>query len=302
MELSKEEFSNEGMVYINGEFYKPGEAKISVFDQGFIFGDGVFDTLVVVNGYIFKLDEHVDRLYRSAKAVRINIPLSKEEMKKATIETVKKSGLRDAYLKIIVSRGVGKKPVLGKGDVPKPTVVIFAVPPVSVVSEEKIEKGAKIISTTYKRPSLFSIDPRIKTTNYQANMLMRMEAIAKGADEAVSYDERGYVTECGAENIFVVKNNVIKTPKSGILEGITRETVIEIAKNLGYKVIETDIAKYDLYTADEVFLCSTAGGIFPVTDIDGVIIGEGKVGKITKKVIEEYNKMLKEGIHGTSVY
>ena len=300
--LPKIEFSDKGMVYINGKFFSPADAKISVFDQGFIFGDAVFDTMIVVNGYIFKFDAHLDRLFRSARAVRIKIPLSKDEIKKAIIETVKKAGLMDAYLKIIVSRGVGKKPILGRGDVPEPTIVIFAVPPVSVVSEEKIEKGVKVISTTYRRPSLFSLDPRIKSTNYQANMLMRIEANSKGADEAISYDERGVVAEGGAENIFVVKDGVLMTPRSGVLEGITRETVLEIACKLGKKAVETDIAKYDLYTADEVFLCSTAGGIIPVTDIDGLIISDGKAGPITKEIAKEYMKMLAEGVHGTQVY
>ncbi|MGQ9782089.1 MAG: branched-chain-amino-acid transaminase [Nitrososphaeria archaeon] len=300
--MSKTEFSSEGMVYINGEFFSPANARISVFDQGFIFGDAVFDTMVVVNGYIFKLDAHLDRLLKSAMAVRIRIPLSRDEIKNAIVETVRKSGLKDAYLKIIVSRGIGKKPILGRGDIPEPTIVIFAVPLVSVVSEEKIEKGAKIISTTYRRPSMFSLDPRIKSTNYQVNMLMRIEAMSKGADEAISYDERGVVSEGGGENIFVVKNGVLMTPKSGILKGITRETVLEIARKLGKKAVETDITKYDLYTADEIFLCSTAGGIIPVTDIDGVNISDGKPGPITKEMAEEYTRMLKEGSHGTPVY
>jgi len=292
----------EGVAYVNGKYFKASEAKISIFDQGFIFGDGVYDTLVVRNGYIFKLDKHIDRLYRSAKAVKITPPLDKEELKKIVIETVRRSGLRDAYLKCIITRGIGRKPVLGKGETIKPTVVVFAVPPVSVVDEEKIEKGAKLVSTTIKRTHPESIDPRVKSLNYLPNMLMRREAVELGADESITYDYSGYVAEGGAENLFIVRGRTLLTPARGILEGITRETVMEMARDEGYEVRETDLTKYDLYTADEVFLCSTAGGIFPVTEIDGRKIGDGRVGPVTKLMIEKYEKLLTEGTHGTKVF
>jgi len=292
----------EGVAYVNGKYFKASEAKISIFDQGFIFGDGVYDTLVVRNGYIFKLDKHIDRLYRSAKAVKITPPLDKEELKKIIIETVRRSGLRDAYLKCIITRGIGRKPVLGKGETIKPTVVVFAVPPVSVVDEEKIEKGAKLVSTTIKRTHPESIDPRVKSLNYLPNMLMRREAVELGADESITYDYSGYVAEGGAENLFIVRGRTLLTPARGILEGITRETVMEMARDEGYEVRETDLTKYDLYTADEVFLCSTAGGIFPVTEIDGRKIGDGRVGPVTKLMIEKYEKLLTEGTHGTKVF
>ncbi len=292
----------EGVAYVNGKYFKANEAKISIFDQGFIFGDGIYDTLVVRNGYIFKLDKHIDRLYRSAKAVKITPPLDKEELKKIVIETVRRSGLRDAYLKCIITRGIGRKPVLGKGETIKPTVVVFAVPPVSVVDEEKIEKGAKLVSTTIKRTHPESIDPRVKSLNYLPNMLMRREAVELGADESITYDYSGYVAEGGAENLFIVRGRTLLTPARGILEGITRETVMEMARDEGYEVRETDLTKYDLYTADEVFLCSTAGGIFPVTEIDGRKIGDGRVGPVTKLMIEKYEKLLTEGTHGTKVF
>lgn len=289
----------QGVAYVNGEYFSKGEAKISVFDQGFIFGDGVFDTFVVTNGFIFKLDEHLDRLYKSAKAIKIEIPIKKEKLKEIVVETVRRSRLKDAYLKCIVTRGIGKKPVMGRGEVAKPSIVVFAVPPVSVVDIEKIKNGAKLISTNIKRMSASTVDPRAKTLNYLPNMLMRLEAVEAGADEAISYDSDGYVTEGGAENIFVIKNGVVKTPSKGMLEGITRETVMEIATAEGYDVQETELTKYDLYTADEVFLSSTAGGIFPVTEIDGRKIRDGNVGQTTTKIIKAYVKMLTEGIHGT---
>jgi branched-chain amino acid aminotransferase len=292
----------EGFAYINGEFVPKAGAKISIFDQGFIFGDGVYDTLVVRNGFIFKLMEHLDRLYRSAKAVKITIPKTKTEFKDIVIETVRRSGLKDAYLKLIVTRGIGDRPVLGRGETVTPTIVIFAVPPVSVVNLEKLESGARLISTTIRRPHHETLDPRVKSLNYLPNMLMRLEAIQQGADEAISYDYDGHVTEGGAENLFVIKDGRFKTPEKGILEGITRETIIEMATEWGYEVQATNLTKYDLYNADEVFLCSSAGGVFPVTEIDGVQIADGTVGAITRRAMEAYERMLLEGVHGTPVY
>ncbi len=291
----------EPVVYVNGTFTPKSEAKISVFDQGFIFGDGIFETLVAVNGYVFMLDAHLDRLYRSARAVRINVPEPRENLAKLILETVGRNKLKDAYVKVIVTRGVGAKPLLGRGDVTKQTLVIFAVPPVSVVSEEKIKKGAKIISSTIKRTHPDSLDPRIKSLNYLPNMLIRLEAIEAGADEAISYGFDGYVSEGGAENIWIVKDGVLMTPAHGVLEGITRMAVAEIGQGLGHKVLFTTFGKYDVYQADEVFLCSTAGGIIPVTEVDSRRVGNGEPGPITKAITEKYREMLQKGIHGTPV-
>ena len=289
---------NPGIVYINGDFLAAKDAKVSVFDQGFLFGDGVFDTMIVKNGFLFNLNAHVDRLFRSMKAVKLEISLPREALKTIIIETVKKTGLRDAYVKAIITRGVGKKPVLGRGETVHPTVVVFAVPPVSIVSQEKIDQGAKLTSTVIKR----SLDPRVKTLDYLPNMLMRLEAIENGADEAISYDNDGHITEAGAANIFIAKDGVLKTPVSGALEGITREAIMEIAQLLGYKVTCTALTQYDLYTADEVLISSTAGGIFPVTKVDGRKIADGKVGKMSREILNHYNQWLSEGVHGTAIY
>ncbi|HXY82988.1 MAG TPA: aminotransferase class IV [Candidatus Saccharimonadales bacterium] len=289
---------NPGIVYINGGFLAAKDAKVSVFDQGFLFGDGVFDTMIVKNGFLFNLNAHVDRLFRSMKAVKLEISLPREALKTIIIETVKKTGLRDAYVKAIITRGVGKKPVLGRGETVHPTVVVFAVPPVSIVSQEKIDQGAKLTSTVIKR----SLDPRVKTLDYLPNMLMRLEAIENGADEAISYDNDGHITEAGAANIFIAKDGVLKTPVSGALEGITREAIMEIAQLLGYKVTCTALTQYDLYTADEVLISSTAGGIFPVTTVDGRKIADGKVGKMSREILNHYNQWLSEGVHGTAIY
>ena len=307
--MTKNDYSK-GVVYINGNFFLKHEAQISVFDQGFIFGDAIFDTLTVSNGYIFKINEHLDRLYKSAKAVDIHIPCDRKKLTNIMIETVKKTRLKDAYLKCIVTRGVNEKPVMGKGDVSNSTIVVFAVPPVSIIDSKKINMGVNLISTSIKRAPFETLDPRIKSTNYLPNMLMRRQAIASGADEALSYDQNGYITEAGAANIFLVnystlnpKNIVISTPDRGILEGITRNTVFDIVekKNLG-ECLKKNLTRYDVFTSDEIFLTSTAGGIFPVIAVDNIGIGDGKSGKITKIIIDNYYEMLKTGTHGIQVY
>lgn len=302
VEASEMTSTAEPVVYVNGEFFPRGEAKISVFDQGLIFGDAVFDTLIAANGFIFKLDEHVARLQRSARAVKIEMEKTAEEIKLLIIETVRRSNLRDAYIKIIVTRGISQKPLMGKGDTSSPSIVIFAIPPVSVVTEEAISKGAKLVSTTIMRVCPQSLDPRIKSTNYLPNMLMRREASEAGADEAICYDHDGNVAEGGAENIWVVKEGKLYTPSHGMLEGITRESIFEIARDLQLSAAATNIKKYDLYVADEIFLCSTAGGIIPVTCVDNRAIGLGYPGEITKIVMMKYKEMISSGTHGTFIY
>jgi branched-chain amino acid aminotransferase len=290
------------VTYVNGEFKPQSQAMISVFDRVVSYGDGVFDTLVAKNGYVFKLDQHLERLFRSAKAVKIDVQKTREEVKSLIVEAIKRNGLRDCYVKIVITRGVAWVPLMSSKEELHTTMIIFVSPPVGVVSDEKIRKGAKLLSTTIKRNHPESLDPRIKSVNYQANVLMRREAVEGGADEAVSYGFDGYVAEGGGDNIWIVKNKVLMTPGHGVLEGITRETVIEIAQQLGYSAMTTSINKYDLYQADEVFLSSTAGGIIPVIEVDRRLVGSGAPGPITKQIQETYTEMLEKGIHGTPVH
>ncbi|MFI5450035.1 MAG: branched-chain-amino-acid transaminase [Candidatus Bathyarchaeia archaeon] len=290
------------ITYVNGEFKPQSQAMISVFDRVVSYGDGVFDTMVCKNGYVFKLDEHIERLFRSAKAVKIDVQKTKEEVKGLIVEAIKKNGLSDCYVKIVVTRGVAWVPLMTSKEEPHTSMIIFVSPPVGVVSDEKIRKGAKLLSTTIKRSHPESIDPRIKSVNYQGAVLMRREVVEGGADEAVSYGYDGYVAEGGGDNIWIVKNGILMTPSHGVLEGITRETVIEIAQQLGYRAINTNINKYDLYQADEAFLSSTAGGIIPVIEIDRRPVGSGAPGPITKRIQERYTEMLEKGIHGTPIH
>lgn len=294
-----ETMTQEEIVYVNGEFKPRSQATISVFDRVVNYGDGVFDTMVYSNGYIFKLDEHVERLFRSAKAVKIDIQKSKQEIKNLIIETIRRNAIRACYTKIVVTRGVAWVPLMTSKEEPHTTIIIFVTPLAGVVSEEALRKGTKLLSSTIKRPPPECIDPRIKSVNYQSCVLMRREAVEGGASEAVCYGYDGYVAEGGGDNLWIVKDKILMTPGHGILEGITRETVFEIAQQLGYTARTANIGKYDLYVADEVFLSSTAGGVIPVIEIDRRPIGSGTPGPITRQVQEGYNKMLEKGTHGT---
>lgn len=293
----------EPIVYVNGEFKLQSQAMISVFDRVVSYGDGVFDTLVARNGYVFKVDQHLDRLFCSANAVKINLQKSREEIKNIVLEAIRRNQVKDCYVKIVVTRGIGWIPLMSGRIEPHTTMIIFVSPLAgAVLPEEKIRQGAKLLSTTIKRTHPESLDPRIKSVNYQANILMRREAVEGGADEAVAYGFDGYVAEGGGDNIWIVKGKVLMTPGHGVLEGITRETVLEIAQQLGYTAVTTNLNRYDLYQADEVFLSSTAGGIIPVIEIDHRPVGNGTPGRVTMQVQEAYVRMLENGIHGTLIY
>lgn len=290
------------VVYINNEYFPESEAKISIFDHAFLYGDGVFDTCCALNGRIFKLDEHIDRLFASARAIRLEIPLHKDKLKKAVIETVKRNNLKDAYIKIIVTRGVGG-PILDPRTCKKPNIIIFTKPYLQLIKSEKAKKGIKAITSTYRRTPFVCLDPKIKCLNYLNLILMKLEAIEKGAEDAICLDIDGYVCEAPGFNVFIVKNNEIYTPPpTNILVGITRQIVIEIAEKIGIKVMEKNLTLYDAYNADEIFICGTAGGIIGVTELDGIKIGKGNVGQITKKISSLYFKLLESGEQSTPIY
>lgn len=284
------------LVYLDGKFVPESEAKISVFDHGFLYGDGVFEGIRAYDGKVFRLREHIDRLYDSAKAINLEIPLSKEEFEKIILETLRRNKLRDAYIRPIVSRGVGDLG-LDPRKCKKPTIIVITKPWGKLYGD-LYSKGLKAVTVAVRRNSFDALPPNIKSLNYLNNVLAKIEANVKGGDEAIFLDRNGYVAEGSGDNIFVVKRGKITTPPTiNNLRGITREVVIEIINRLGIPFCEANLGLYDLYTADEVFVTGTAAEVAPIVEIDGRIIGDGKPGKITKRIMEEFEKVTKtEGI------
>jgi len=284
------------VVYINGEFVPASQAKISVFDHGFLYGDGVFEGIRAYNGRVFKLKEHIDRLYDSAKAIDLKIPISKEEFMEIILETLRRNKLRDAYIRPIVTRGIGDLG-LDPRKCKEPTIIVIAQPWGKLYGD-LYEKGLKAVTVTVRRNAIDSLPPNIKSLNYLNNILAKIEANAKGGDEAIFLDHNGYVSEGSGDNIFIVKNGVVISPPTiNNLRGITREVVIELLEKLKIPFKEANISLYDLYTADEIFVTGTAAEICPITWVDGRIIGDGKPGKITKMLMEEFRKLTeREGV------
>ncbi|NIM44870.1 MAG: branched-chain-amino-acid transaminase [Nitrososphaeria archaeon] len=287
-------------IYINGDFFPESQAKVSVFDHGFLYGDGIFEGIRAYDGRIFRLNEHIDRLYESAKTIKLNIPLSEEQMKEACAETLRRNKIKSGYLRLIVSRGFGKLG-LDPRNCEKPTIVIIPAGYVITVAEAKPVKA--IIASTRRNPS-FCIPPTVKSCNYLNNILARIEALNANADEAIMLDVRGYVSEGAADNIFIIKKGKLITPPlhAGILEGVTRLVTIEIAENLGIQVIDKDITIHELYNSDEAFITGTGGEVQPLIEVDGRIIGTGQPGPITKRISEEFKKEALRPEAGYEVY
>jgi len=292
------------LVWIDGKFYPKGEAKISVYDHGLLYGDGVFEGIRAYDGVVFKLKEHIDRLYRSAQVIMLNIPLSKEEMIEAVLETLRKNNLKDAYIRLVVTRGVGDLG-LDPRKCPKPTIIIIAEPAIRLVGgEEAKEKGITTLISWVRRDSVDATSHEVKSLNYLNSILAKLEANNAGVDEAIMLSSQGFVSEGVGENIFIVKDGKIITPpvSAGILPGITRKRVMELAKELGLEVIERDITPSELLTADEVFLTGTAAEILPVREINKRVIGEGIPGPITKALIQKFEEIKKDPKEGIPIY
>ena len=287
------------LVYVNGEFVPESEAKVSIFDHGFLYGDGVFEGIRAYNGRVFKLKEHMDRMYDCAKVIKLKIPLTKQEFMDAILETLRKNGLRDAYIRPIVTRGVGD---LGLNpDVCTNPQVIIITKPWGAMYGDLYEKGLKAVTVTVRRNAIDSLPPNIKSLNYLNNILAKIEANAKGGDEAIFLDHNGYISEGSGDNIFVVKNGVVYTPPTlNNLRGITRAVTVEIIEKLGIPFKETNLGLFDLYSADEMFVTGTAAEICPITEIDGRVVGDGKPGEITKKLMQEFRKIVDS--EGTPIY
>ncbi len=287
-------------VYIDGKYVLKEEAKISVFDHGFLYGDGVFEGIRAYQGRVFKLDKHLQRLYNSAKAITLKIPLKEEELKEKILETLRRNNLKDAYIRLIVSRGEGD---LGLDPEKCPQAcVIIITDKIKIYPEEFYEKGLSVITASTRRNISFTIDPQIKSLNYLNNILAKIEANLGNVSEAIMLNKDGYVAECTGDNIFMVKEETLFTPPMwvGVLEGITRNVVIELAQKENISVKEKAFSIVSLYTADECFLTGTAAEIIPVTQVDGRVIGKGEAGKITKGLIKRFRDLTSQ--EGVSIY
>jgi len=277
-------------IYLNGTYCERHDARVSVFDHGFLYGDGVFEGIRVYGGKAFKLAEHIDRLYESAKAILLDIPMSQKEMEDAVSGTVKENGLSESYVRLIVTRGEGTLG-LDPASCGKPSVIII-VGEIQVYPREYYEKGISIVTAPSRRIAPDSLDPRIKSLNYLNNILAKMEAARAGCLEAVMLNAQGLVAECTADNIFIVKDGVLLTPPphQGALDGITMRTVLELAGESGIRSAVMPLARYDLHTADECFLTGTGAEIMPVTSVDGRTIGAGRPGPVTKRIADAFMK------------
>jgi len=287
------------IIYIDGRFVPREEARLSVFDHGFLYGDGVFEGIRAYNGRVFRLREHLDRLFDSARAIDLAIPVTKEEMTGIILETLRKNKLKNGYIRPIVTRGVGDLG-LDPRKCPKPSIFVIAVE-WGAMYGDLYEKGLKAITVSVRRNPAEALPPNIKSLNYLNNILGKIEANYKGGDEAIFFDTNGYLSEGSGDNIFVVKNGAIYTPPTlNNLRGITRAVVIELARSLGISLFEQDLGYYDLYAADEVFVTGTAAEVAPIVLIDGRAIGIGKPGPVTRQLMVSFRSVTET--EGTPVY
>ncbi|WP_017435471.1 branched-chain-amino-acid transaminase [Saccharococcus caldoxylosilyticus] len=288
---------SEQWIFLNGEFVTKENAKISVYDHGFLYGDGVFEGIRVYSGNVFRLREHIDRLYNSAKSILLTIPYTKEEMIHYVVETIRKNQYQDAYIRLVVSRGVGDLG-LDPYNCQKPQVVIIAEP-LALFPKHLYETGIEVVTVATRRNRSDVLSPKVKSLNYLNNVLVKIEAHLANVSEALILNDQGYVAEGSGDNVFIIKDNVVYTPPGyvGALEGITRQAIIEIAQDLGYVVKEEPFTRHDVYVADEVFLTGTAAEVIAVVKVDGRVIGEGVPGPHTKRLLEEFRRrVVSEGV------
>jgi branched-chain amino acid aminotransferase len=287
-------------IYIDGRFYPEATAKISVLDHGLLYGDGIFEGIRFYNGRVFRLEEHLARLWDSARSICLEIPMSIHAMSEAVLETIRQNRLRDGYIRLLVTRGVGNLG-LNPTQCKYPSVIIIAAT-IALYHESFYRKGLTIITCATRRSNPAALNPAVKSLNYLNNVMARIEANLAGADEALMLNDAGNVAECTADNVFIIKRGQIFTPPitAGALRGITRGIVFEIAGEHGIKISETDITRHDVFVADECFLTGTAAEIVPVVKADGRLIGNGKPGPITTRTIARFREMTRET--GTPIF
>jgi branched-chain amino acid aminotransferase len=293
------------IVYVNGSFVSEEEAKISVFDHGFLYGDGVFEGIKAYNGRVFALDEHVDRFFESAQSIQLELPLSRSEMKNAIIETVRRNNLRDAYIRPVASRGKGALG-LDPRSCPKATVVIIVDAeirhPEDIGGASLSQKGIKVITTAFRRNGPDVLSPRVKSTNYLNNILAKLQANAVGVQDAIFLNEQGFVCELTGDNLFIVKCSRVMTPPLwfGILDGVTRRVVLQIAREMGLETVEEPLTLHDLYTSDECFCTATRIEVVPIVWVDGRQIGSGTPGPVTTSITKRFLELVNR--EGTPIY
>ncbi len=282
-------------IWIDGQYHDRANAKVSVYDHGLLYGDGVFEGIRVYNRRFFRLDKHLDRLYASAKAAWIEIPMAKGAMSRMVEETVAKSELEDAYIRLVVTRGVGDLG-LDPRKCAKPSIICI-VDTIQLWPADRYERGLVALTAATPISHRESLSPRIKSLNYLSHILAKVEGIAAGVDEVIMLDTSGYVAEASGMNLFAVTNGTVKTPPAyaGILRGVNRDAVLELAREATYAVEEVILNRYDLYNADEVFLTGTAAEVIGVTKLDGRVIGKGVPGQVTKELAKRFKALATRG-------
>ncbi len=286
-------------IYLDGQLVSKEDAKISVFDHGLLYGDGVFEGIRIYHGRIFRLTEHLERLYESARSICMEIPIPLAEMEAATLATVAANNLQDGYIRLVITRGVGSLG-LNPFQCPRPSIIIIANS-ISLYSPERYEKGLNLITCATRRPTPAALSPQVKSLNYLNNVMAKIEAIQAGCEEGIMLNEQGYVAECTGDNVFIVKRGQVFTPPiaAGALDGITRQAVIELIDKLGLSCSEKMMTRHDLFTADECFLTGTAAEVIPAVQLDRRIIGSGQPGPVTLQVVAAFHDLVKH--EGTAV-
>jgi branched-chain amino acid aminotransferase len=290
----------EAKIYIDGKFYSEASAKVSVFDHGLLYGDGIFEGIRFYNGRVFRLEQHLERLWNSARSICLEIPMTRQEMTEALLETIRQNHLRDGYIRLVVTRGVGNLG-LNPEQCKNPSVIII-VATIALYHKDFYRKGLSIVTVATRRSNPASLNPAVKSLNYLNNVMARIEANLASADEALMLNDAGNVAECTADNVFIIKHGRIFTPPitAGALQGITRSVVFDIAGEFDLKVVEADFTRHDIFVADECFLTGTAAEIVPVVKADGRTIGNGKPGPITIRIVARFREMTQKT--GTPIF
>jgi branched-chain amino acid aminotransferase len=286
--------ARQSQIYIDGEFYSEANAKVSVFDHGLLYGDGIFEGIRFYNGRVFRLEEHLERLWDSARSICLEIPISMPEMTEALLETIRQNDMREGYIRLIVTRGVGNLG-LNPAQCKRPSVIII-VAAIALYPAEMYQKGLTVVTCATRRTNPGALNPAVKSLNYLNNVMARIEANLAGADEALMLNDHGNVAECTADNVFVIKHGQVFTPpiSAGALRGITRSVVFQIAAELGIKVTEAELTRHDVFIADECFLTGTAAEVIPVVKADGRTIGNGQAGPISTRMIARFREITRE--------